>query len=130
MYASLPHVMVLSDSSKSPSVVPLPEVLCDASQTNLKGCLHWFRKSVDAKLDMHFMLGADAHPLPCNKTPSLVENLEINNPTILIWMEQANSTNENMIIDEPREHRKEIRNQNTALLMKFLNKFYNHANIP
>ena len=49
----------------------------------------------------------DAHPLPCKKTLSMTETLEINNPAILIWPEQADSTiGKNMIIGEPREHKK------------------------
>jgi hypothetical protein len=34
----------------------------------------------------------DEHPLPCNKTLSMVETLKLNNPAVLIWLEQANST--------------------------------------
>ena len=33
-HASLPHIMVLSDSLKSSSMVPMPKVSCDASQTD------------------------------------------------------------------------------------------------
>ena len=49
----------------------------------------------------------DAHPLPCKKTLSMAETLEINNPAILIRSEQADSTNgKNVIIGEPREPKK------------------------
>ena len=49
----------------------------------------------------------DAHPLPCNKTLSMAETLEINNPAMLIRPEQANSSiGKNVIIGEPREHKK------------------------
>jgi hypothetical protein len=33
-HASLPHITVLSNSPKSSSMVPMPEALCDASQTD------------------------------------------------------------------------------------------------
>jgi hypothetical protein len=50
----------------------------------------------------------DAHPLPCKKTLSMIETLEINNPAVLIRPEQADSTiRKNMIISEPRESKKE-----------------------
>jgi hypothetical protein len=50
----------------------------------------------------------DAHHLPCKKTLSMVEVLEINNPTIMIWPEQADFTiGKNVIIGEPREFKKE-----------------------
>ena len=34
----------------------------------------------------------DAHPLPCKKTPSMAETLEINNPAILKRLKKADST--------------------------------------
>jgi len=34
LHASLPHITVLSDSPKSSSMVPMPKVSCDASQTD------------------------------------------------------------------------------------------------
>ena len=50
----------------------------------------------------------DAHPLPCEKTLSMAETLEINNPTILIWPEQADSNiGKYVIIGESREPKKE-----------------------
>jgi hypothetical protein len=49
----------------------------------------------------------DAHPLPCKKTLYMAETLEINNLTVLIWPEQADSTIEkDVIISEPRESKK------------------------
>jgi len=49
----------------------------------------------------------DAHPLPCNKTLFMAETLEINNPAILIWSEQTDSTiGKNVINGEPRESKK------------------------
>jgi hypothetical protein len=43
----------------------------------------------------------DAHPLPCKKTLSMAETLEINNLAVLIWPEQADSTiGKNVIIDK------------------------------
>ena len=49
----------------------------------------------------------DAHPLPCKKTLSMAETLEINNRAILIRLEKADSAiGKNMIIGEPREHKK------------------------
>jgi hypothetical protein len=49
----------------------------------------------------------DAHPLPCKKTLSMVETLEINNLAILIRPKQADSTiGKNVIIGEPRESTK------------------------
>ena len=49
----------------------------------------------------------DMHPLPCNRTLSMAEILEINNPAILIRSELADSTiGKNVIIGEPREHKK------------------------
>jgi hypothetical protein len=60
-----------------------------------------------AKLDMQAMHDGDAHPLPCKKTLSMAETLEINNPAILIRPEQADSTiGKNVIIGEPRESKK------------------------
>ena len=38
----------------------------------------------------------DVHPLPYNKTRSMAETLEINNLTVLIRPEQADSTIEKM----------------------------------
>jgi hypothetical protein len=38
----------------------------------------------------------DAHPLPCNKPPSMAETLEINNLAILIRLEQVGSIIEKM----------------------------------
>ena len=49
----------------------------------------------------------DAHPLPCKKTLSMAETLEINNPAILIRPEQADFTiGKNVIIGETREPKK------------------------
>jgi hypothetical protein len=49
----------------------------------------------------------DAYPSPCNKTLSMAETLEINNPAILIRPEQADSTfGKNVIIGKPREFKK------------------------
>jgi hypothetical protein len=49
----------------------------------------------------------DAHPLPCKKTLSMAETLEINNLAVLIWPEQADSTiGKNVIIGEPRDSKK------------------------
>jgi hypothetical protein len=60
-----------------------------------------------AKLDMQATHDGDAHPLPCKKTLSMGETLEINNPTVLIWPEQVDSTiGKNVIIGEPRESKK------------------------
>ena len=54
--------------------------------------------------DMH---NGDAHHLPCNKTLSMAETLEINNPAILIRPEQTDSTiGKNVINGEPRESKK------------------------
>ena len=47
----------------------------------------------------------DAHPLPCKKTLSMVETLEINNLAILIWPEQFDSALGKKI-DEPKESKK------------------------
>jgi hypothetical protein len=56
---------------------------------------------------MQAMHDGDAHSLPCKKTLSMAETLEINNPTVLIRPEQANSTiGKNVIIGEPRESKK------------------------
>jgi hypothetical protein len=53
------------------------------------------------------MHDGDAHPLPCKKTLSMAETLEINNLAILIWLEQADSTiGKNVVIGEPREPKK------------------------
>ena len=46
----------------------------------------------EAKLDMQATHEGDVHPLSCNKTLSMAETLEINNPTALIRPEQADST--------------------------------------
>jgi hypothetical protein len=49
----------------------------------------------------------DAHPLPCKKTLSMAETLEINNLAVLIRPEQAKSTiGKNVIIGELRESKK------------------------
>jgi len=66
-----------------------------------------FGNKKKAKLDMQATHDGDAHPLPCKKTLSMAETLEINNPAILIRSEQADSTNgKNVIIGEPREPKK------------------------
>ena len=53
------------------------------------------------------MHDGDAHPLPCKKTLSMAETLEINNRAVLIRPEKADSViRKNMIIGEPREHKK------------------------
>jgi hypothetical protein len=90
-HASLPHIMVLADSPKSSSMVPMLEASCDASHTDSHKFINWFWKSKEAELDMQATHDEDAHPLPCNKTLSMVETHEINNPTILIRPKQADS---------------------------------------
>ena len=85
----------------------MPEVSCDASQTDLQKFINRFWKSKETKLDMQVVDDGDVHPLPCNKTRSMAKTLEINNPTILIQPEQVDSTiGKNMIIGEPREPKK------------------------
>jgi len=60
-----------------------------------------------AELDMQATHDGDVHPLPCNKTRSMAETLEINNPSVLIQPEQVDSTiGKNVIIGEPREPKK------------------------
>jgi hypothetical protein len=50
----------------------------------------------------------DAHHLPCKKTLSMAQVLEINNPTIMIRPKQTDFTiGKNVIIGEPRESKKE-----------------------
>jgi hypothetical protein len=41
-HASLPLIMVLSDSLKSLSMTPMPEASCDVSQTNSQKIINWF----------------------------------------------------------------------------------------
>ena len=77
-------------------MVPIPEASCDASQTVSRKFINQFWKSKEAELDIQAMHDGDAHPLPCNKTLSIIEILEINNPAILIRSEQADSTIEKM----------------------------------
>ena len=56
---------------------------------------------------MQAMHDEDAHPLPCKKTLSMAETLEINNPTVLIQPEQADCTvGKYVIISKPREPKK------------------------
>jgi hypothetical protein len=69
--------------------------------------MNQFSKSKETELDMQATHDGDAHPLPCNKTLSMAETLEINNLAILIRSEQADSTiRKNVIIGEPREPKK------------------------
>ena len=70
----------------------MPEVTCDASQIDLQKFINRFWKSKEAKLDMQVADDGDVHPLPCNKTRSMAETLEINNLAVLIRPEQADST--------------------------------------
>jgi hypothetical protein len=63
---------------------PMPEASCETSQTDSQKFINRFWKSKEAKLDMQAMHDGDAHHLPCNKTLSMAETLEINNPAILI----------------------------------------------
>jgi hypothetical protein len=57
---------------------------------------------------MQVMHDGDAHPLLCKKTLFMAETLEINNPAILIRLEQADSTiGKNVIIGKPRKFKKE-----------------------
>jgi hypothetical protein len=106
-HASLPHIMVLPNSPKSLCMTPMLETSCDASQTDSQKFINRFWKTKVAKLDMQATHDGDAYPSPCNKTLSMAETLEINNPAILIRPEQADSTfGKNVIIGEPRESRK------------------------
>jgi hypothetical protein len=106
-HASLPHIMVLPNSPKSSCMTPMPETSCDASQTDSQKFINWFCKSKVAKLDMQATHDGDAYPSTCNKTLSMAETLEINNPAILIRPEEADSTfGKNVIIGEPRECKK------------------------
>ena len=58
----------------------------------------------------------DMHPLPCNKTLSMAEILEINNPAILIRSELADSTiGKNVIIGEPRERKQVAQQQQSGV---------------
>jgi hypothetical protein len=41
-HASLPHIMVLPNSPKSSCTTPMPEVSCDASQTDSQKFINWF----------------------------------------------------------------------------------------
>jgi hypothetical protein len=100
-HASLPHIMVLPNSPKSSCMTPMPEASCDASQTDPQKFINRFWKSKKAKLNMQATHDRDAHPLPCKKTLSMAETLEINNLAVLIWPEQADSTiGKNVIIDK------------------------------
>ena len=83
-HASLPYIIVLSNSPKTLCMVPMPEASHDASQTNSQKIINRFWKSKEAKLDMQATHDGDAHALPCNKTLSMAKTLEINNPAILI----------------------------------------------
>jgi hypothetical protein len=88
-------------------MTPMRETSCDASQTDSQKFINQFWKSKVAKLDTQAMHDGDAYRSPCNKTLSMAETLEINNPTILIRPEQADSTfGKNVIIGEPRESKK------------------------
>jgi hypothetical protein len=72
-----------------------------------KKLLIGFENKKKAKLDMQATHDGDAHPLPCKKTLSMAETLEINNLAVLIWPEQADSTiGKNVIIGEPRDSKK------------------------
>ena len=73
-------------------MVPMSEASCDASQTDSQKFINQFWKSKEAELDMQATHDGDVHPLSCNKTLSMAETLEINNPTALIRPEQADST--------------------------------------
>jgi hypothetical protein len=85
----------------------MPETSCDASQTDSQKFINRFWKTKVAKLDMQATHDGDAYPSPCNKTLSMAETLEINNPAILIRPEQADSTfGKNVIIGEPTESKK------------------------
>jgi hypothetical protein len=54
------------------------------------------------------MHDGDAHPLPCRKTLSMAETLEINNPAILIRPEQADfAIKKNVITGSPENIRRE-----------------------
>lgn len=75
-HASLPCITVLFDSSKSSSIVPMPEASRDASQTDSQKFINRFWKSKEAELDMQATQDGDAHPLPCNKTLSMAETLK------------------------------------------------------
>jgi hypothetical protein len=90
--ASLPLITVLSDSPKSSSMTPMPETSCDASQTDSQKFINHFWKSKVVKLDMQATHDEDAHPLLCKKTLSMAKSLEINNPAVLIRLEQADFT--------------------------------------
>jgi hypothetical protein len=106
-HVSLPHIMVLPNSPKSSCMTPMPETSCDAFQTNSQKFINQFWKSKVAKLDMHATHDGDTYPSPCNKTLSTAETLEINNPAILIRLEQDDFTfGKNVIIGEPRESKK------------------------
>jgi hypothetical protein len=68
---------------------------------------------------MQAMHNGDAHPLPCKKTPSMAETLEINNLAVLIRLEQADSTiGKNVIIGEPRESKKEKKILDRVVVLK------------
>jgi hypothetical protein len=73
-------------------MAPMPEASCNASQTDSQKFIYRFWKSKETELDMKATHDGDAHPLPCNKTLSTAETLEINNPAILIRPEQADFT--------------------------------------
>jgi len=106
-HAPLPHITVLSNSPKLSCMVPMPEASCDASQTDSQKIINRFWKSKEAKLDMQATHDGDTHPLPCKKTLSMAKTLEINNLSVLIRPEQADSTiGKNVIIGEPKESKK------------------------
>jgi hypothetical protein len=77
-------------------MAPMLEASSDASQTNSQKNINQVWKSKEARLDMQAIHDGDAHLLPCNKTLSMAETLEINNPAILIRPEKADSTIEKM----------------------------------
>jgi len=62
-HASLPHIIVLSDSPKSSSMDPMPEVSCETSQTDSQKVINRFWKSKVVELDMQAMHDRDTHPL-------------------------------------------------------------------